>query len=123
MIKVRSGVFETNSSSTHTITMCSDDTYNKWMQNKLYFDLDNEVLVDEETMFKEIADVYGQDAVDELKAFRVESEENFLGGIAEYSYYTRSSLINSHTYEHFHDKFVTPGGEIVHSFGWYGSDY
>lgn len=123
MIKIRQNVFETNSSSTHTITMCSEDTYNKWMTNMMYFDLDNEVLVDEETMFKEISDVYGQDAVDELKAFRQEAEEDFLRGIAEYSYYTRCSLKDSHTYEHFHDKFVTPNGETVHAFGWYGSDY
>lgn len=37
--------------------------------------------------------------------------------------YTRQSFRSSHTYEHFHDKFVTESGETVHSFGWYGADY
>lgn len=27
---IRRGIFETNSSSVHSITMCSDDEYNKW---------------------------------------------------------------------------------------------
>jgi len=122
MIKIRQNVFETNSSSTHTITMCSDDTYTKWMNNQIYWDNDNDVLIEEEAMFTEIAESYGEDAVNELKAMRVEGEEVFLDGIAEYSYYTRQSFRSSHTYEHFHDKFVTEGGETVHSFGWYGED-
>ena len=29
-VSVRQGVFETNSSSVHTLTMCSDSEYKKW---------------------------------------------------------------------------------------------
>lgn len=123
MLKVRRGVFETNSSSTHTMTMCDDDTYTKWMNNEIYWDNDNDVLVKEDEMFAEIAESYGDDAVTELKAMREQSEETFLDSLAEYSYYTRKSFREAHTYEHFHDKFVTAGGETVHTFGWYGEDY
>ena len=34
---VRFGTFETNSSSTHSITMCSEDTYNKWKDGKVFY--------------------------------------------------------------------------------------
>ena len=37
MIKIRRGVFETNSSSTHSLTMCNDDVYDKWMSGELYW--------------------------------------------------------------------------------------
>lgn len=36
-IMVRNGVFETNSSSTHSITMCNESDYIKWKNNELYF--------------------------------------------------------------------------------------
>lgn len=123
MLKVRRSVFETNSSSTHTMTMCDDNTYTKWMNNEIYWDNDNDVIVKEDEMFAEIAEGYGDDAVTELREMREQGEETFLDSLAEYSYYTRESFRESHTYEHFHDKFVTASGETVHTFGWYGEDY
>lgn len=30
IFQVRQGVFETNSSSTHTLTICSKDDFDKW---------------------------------------------------------------------------------------------
>ena len=34
---IRRGVFETNSSSTHSLTMCKEDVYTKWKNGELYF--------------------------------------------------------------------------------------
>lgn len=31
---IRRGVFETNSSSTHSLTMCSENEYDKWERGK-----------------------------------------------------------------------------------------
>ena len=36
VIKMRQGVFETNSSSTHSITMCNESDYDKWVNGELY---------------------------------------------------------------------------------------
>ena len=33
-ISVRKGVFETNSSSTHSLTMCSEDEFDQWKDGK-----------------------------------------------------------------------------------------
>lgn len=35
MIQVRQGVFETNSSSTHSITMCTKNEFNEWADGKI----------------------------------------------------------------------------------------
>ena len=43
--KVRRGVFETNSSSTHSITMCSNEEYEAWKAGKMVYDCDAEELV------------------------------------------------------------------------------
>lgn len=34
---IRRGVFETNSSSTHTLTMCKESEYDKWKDGELFF--------------------------------------------------------------------------------------
>lgn len=35
MIQIRQGVFETNSSSVHTMTICSKEDYNKWVSGEV----------------------------------------------------------------------------------------
>lgn len=37
-IKVRRGVFETNSSSVHSLAMCTDDDYYKWKRGEILYD-------------------------------------------------------------------------------------
>ena len=38
MIQMRCGVFETNSSSTHSICICPKETYDEWLEGKLLYD-------------------------------------------------------------------------------------
>ena len=40
MIQIRNGVFETNSSSTHSLVMCMKNDYDKWVNREVY--LNNE---------------------------------------------------------------------------------
>lgn len=37
MINIRTNVFETNSSSVHSLTLCSEDDYSKWQDGKLLY--------------------------------------------------------------------------------------
>ena len=46
MRQVRRGLFETNSSSTHSLTVCSKDEYQRWKDGKLLFDRWNDKFVD-----------------------------------------------------------------------------
>ena len=56
---VRAGVFETNSSSTHSLTMMSLDEFNKWKSGELLYDSCNDVLVPTFTKSKsELRDLY-----------------------------------------------------------------
>ena len=38
MIQIRYGVFETNSSSTHSMVVCSEEDYQKWVDGELLYD-------------------------------------------------------------------------------------
>lgn len=40
MIQIRQNIFETNSSSVHSITLCTEDEFQKWKNGKILFDRD-----------------------------------------------------------------------------------
>ena len=44
---IRRGTFETNSSSTHSITMCKESDFDKWKNGEMYFCQDNGEFYDE----------------------------------------------------------------------------
>ena len=45
MKTIREGCFETNSSSTHSITMCMESDFLKWKNGEMYWDSWNNKLV------------------------------------------------------------------------------
>lgn len=45
MIKVRAGTFETNSSSTHSIVICSKKQFDEWKAGKCFFNTDTQKFV------------------------------------------------------------------------------
>ena len=47
MILIRKGTFETNSSSTHSLTMCTKEEYDKWIIGELFYFMGKEIFVDE----------------------------------------------------------------------------
>ncbi len=51
---LRRKTFETNSSSTHSLVICSDDDYNKWKNGELYYDSLNERFCTEEEFVTEV---------------------------------------------------------------------
>lgn len=46
MRQIRRGVFETNSSSTHSLTICTEDQFNDWKAGKIFYDDYQEGFVD-----------------------------------------------------------------------------
>ncbi len=52
MRQIRKNVFETNSSSTHSITMCSESQFDDWKAGKLLFDYWDECFVNAQEMTK-----------------------------------------------------------------------
>ena len=52
MKTVRKNVFETNSSSTHSVTIMSLEDYKRWENENLYYDFNNEVFVTHDEMIE-----------------------------------------------------------------------
>lgn len=88
---VRRGVFETNSSSAHSLTICTQDEWNKWKEGELVWDRWSEGLINKDA---KSSLVYTYDEFWDYESF---------GGD-----------------EKFHEEYTTPSGEVIHAFGYYG---
>lgn len=98
--QIRRGVFETNSSSVHSLTMCMESDFNKWVAGELVWSRWGDELVP---------------ITDEIKKSMEEDEREYL----TYKQFNDYDYID---YETFEDSYTTPNGETVKSFGYYGND-
>lgn len=123
MIQVRKNVFETNSSSTHTMVMCIDSDYDKWVKGKVYycswFPYKADKSLEKESNF------YTEE---EARAV-CESAGIPFDPIEEDDYNERTDHFM--TYDEFCDteylevdesKYVTPAGETIHAVCKFGYD-
>lgn len=147
---IRQNTFETNSSSTHSITMCMANDYNKWKNGELYYINDTGEFVDEinrirvikehiihekseyndglytykgvSVKYDNLNELYTEENLNEITQ---EEIEEFLGN--EYDYWelplTYEEWDGLFDYEKYEDSYTTPNGDEVISFGYYGSDY
>ena len=115
MLQIRRSVFETNSSSVHSMTMCSKDEYDKWKDGDLYYCDDfitreKAVEIVEEERMKWDRDKVGlpiDDAV--LVDHEIYSYGEFWDKYGDW-------------YETFFDEYTTESGETVVAFGYFGHD-
>ena len=98
--QIRRGVFETNSSSVHSLTMCMESDFDKWVAGELVWSRWGDELVP---------------ITDEIKKSMEEDEREYL----TYEQFNDYDYID---YETFEDSYTTPNGETVKSFGYYGHD-
>ena len=120
MISVRRNVFETNSSSTHTITMCSENEYDKWRNGELLFDRWEDEFITKE----EYSKIYEEQKQDYLSDNPCDTDEDFEDYFNEdKQYYTYDEYWDEIEYETYEDTYTTKSGEKVIAFGYYGNAY
>ena len=133
MKQIRRNVFETNSSSVHSITMCLETIYDKWQNDELYFydskyklpkDRDQFFTWDE--MLEFMRDSLQVDEED-IKAL-IEAKDNdtseFTSILHDSDFYTADSYENyNDDCESYAEVFTTPLGERVVAFGYAGARY
>ena len=100
MKQIRRNVFETNSSSTHSITMCMKSEFDKWVAGELVWDRWNHKLV----------------------PITPEIQSNMSEKYPDYYTYDQFNDWDYIEYETFEKGYTTPSGEKIVSFGYYGYD-
>ena len=101
MIQIRQGVFETNSSSTHALAICTQEEWDKLQSG--------EYLVNEWNI-NQIIDVNDPKAINDPDSY----SESFV---------TYDELYNQNSYEFFTRHFTTSNGDKMVVWGYFGYDY
>lgn len=132
----RRGVFETNSSSTHSLTMCDEETFEKWKSGDLMFDKYAEEFIDS---VPELSDEQ-KNAAKEYYEYSMEKywkqwgdltdseKEEWYGkyateeGIVSEDAVTYDQFMDEAYLESFVDRYTTKNGDKVVAFGLYGYD-
>ena len=125
MIQIRRNVFETNSSSTHSLTMCTKSDYIEFSRGTKYlvdwYSAPKKFMTFEEVI-KWMVDTkkIDCDAVEELEKMHTNGDlEGIEDYLSDYEIYTESTYENNDL-EDFYEEFTTPGCETVVAFGHYG---
>ena len=117
---IRKGTFETNSPSTHSITMCKESDFDKWKNGEMYWDRWNESLVSKEEVEKEMAKLK-EEFISEHPDYDIddidweEQLEDYLNSDKEYYTYEEFNNYDYIEYETFEDSY-----DGVVAFGYYG---
>lgn len=125
MRQIRRGVFETNSSSVHSITMCSGEEFEKFRNGELWHVRDSWCLPD---AFRGKEWITPQEAREALLAEKGYEEgdpnqlDNYEVCRALDDAVETYDNIGGDWYEDFVDSYTTPNGETVYAFGYYGHD-
>jgi hypothetical protein len=115
MKSIRIGVFETNSSSTHSLTICSKAEFEAWQKGDLVFaEYEEKFYTMAEVLEKEKENLAKEDVditnTDELAEW-LEDNEYALNGNYERDYL-----------ESFEQRYTTKSGDEIVAFGVYGHD-
>lgn len=131
MLKVRKNVFETNSSSTHSLIMCSKDEYEQ-LENGDALIKDHSSVVNRSNKLEEIISKY------DLKEYEKYCEENGLNAkdvntifdkieelnenevIDTYDLCPLNTFLDNEYLEDFRSSYTTKNGEEIIAFGLYG---
>ncbi len=136
MISIRRGVFETNSSSTHSLIICSDKVYNDWKNEKVLYDSYDEEFVEakqpNDSDFRKAESMYMEDKSEYMKDWKDLTPEQQLKYLKEnvmeetdpYQYKTYEDYTDemSNMEESFERTYETEHGDIVHILGYMGYD-
>ena len=136
MYSIRRNVFETNSSSTHSLIICSDKTYNDWMDEKVVYNSYAEEFVEAkqptEIDFHKAEVMYTENKSDYMKDWKdltpqmqlAYLKENVMEEYDPYQYKTYEDYRNemNSMEESFERTWETEHGDVVHILGYMGYD-
>lgn len=120
--QIRHGVYETNSSSTHSLVMCSGEEYNKWRSGKLLFWVGKNKFGTKEDIIEELKELTRWDNSLEYPDVNWDDDSVVADIFDSEKIQTSDEFFDDEYLETFEEEYTTPDGEKVISFGKYGYD-
>lgn len=126
--QIRRGVFETNSSSTHSLTICLKSDYDRWTNGEVYLYKGSGWGYPDNSKPKKNGFYTKEECIAFLQSSKYPPEEDMEWNNEEVAneYFRDNDFYesdyNDDNLEWFEDTFETPSGERVVAFGEYGYD-
>lgn len=121
--KIRQGVFETNSSSVHSLTMCSGEEYEKWENGEvMYWGEADKFATREEIIEKLKTKRYSWSGELVYGDVDWENEDDVHDVFSDEYIQTCEEYFENDYFETFEEHYTTPSGDEVVAFGYYGHD-
>lgn len=114
--QIRPCMFETNSSSTHSLSLCSADDFERWKLGRLFFNAEADAFYTKGEVIQNLKDIFWDCVVD----WDDEQEINKLIDSSEI-FYTYEKFFNQCYYETFLEEKAFDETSVV-AFGYYGYD-
>ena len=112
MIQIRQGVFETNSSSTHAISICSGEQWDGLKSGAYWTNLNLDVLPKDEAIAIN----------EEIRKEAIKKGWDPEDAVMEDGYMPYEELYDEYEYEWYNERSTINGVDVV-AFGYYGYDY
>ena len=120
--QIRQGVFETNSSSVHSLTMCSAEEFEKWKNEEVLYWKERDKFGTKEEIIAELKTITWYNG--ELCYPNVDwNDEDTVHDIfCDEGIETYDKYFDNYYFETFRQTHTTPSGDKVVAFGYYGHD-
>jgi len=115
MIKIRRGVFETNSSSVHSLIICSKAEFEKLNRGELYIDTWSDELATREKVIEAVSKYFDREKLEAM------DEDDFRAVIRDNGFETFDDL-EGNDLDYFEQEYTTEHGDKIVAFGCYGFD-
>lgn len=126
-IQIRRGVFETNSSSTHSLTICAKEDYDNWKSGKVYLNDGGgwaSLSPNAKKQFltkDEVIDVLTNSKYPPDTNLEEMDDETFEEYLRDQEIYSCDSYFSDDSLETFEQTHTTKSGDEIVAFGKYGS--
>lgn len=121
--QIRRGVFETNSSSVHSITMCTGEEYSRWENEEILYWTEEDKFGTREEIIEEMKKArWRYDNSLKFPDVNWENEDEVNSIFSDYGVRTYEEYFDDEWYETYVETYTTPNGEEVVAFGYYGHD-
>ena len=113
MLQMRRNVFETNSSNTHSLTICSKDEYQDWADGKCYWSRYGKKLVPKEEVERDFQEFLTQKPTSD-------SGYLFREWLYEEGLYSFEDFWDMGDYDTYEKSYISKSGDEIMIFGYYG---
>lgn len=121
-MQIRRGVFETNSSSVHSITMCTGSDFDRWTDGELLFWEDEKKFGTREEIIEDLKKSTWYDGKLRYPDINWDDKDQVSDIFNDENIKTFNQYFQNDWFETYWEAYTTPGGENVVAFGYYGHD-